>query len=283
MGIKDLFKIVAETKSTIDLRGKRIGIDTSCEIYRISLGAHSGLLSGFANQIYQYKKLGVKGMVYIFDNPEPNSMKSTEHKKRKARREKYAEKAEIESCPDQKNRYEKQCFSITPEMVHDIQELLNYMGVAWITARKGYEAEHIGAYLTKIRLIDTFVTSDSDTLTFGCVSMLRHGQEYSTSRVLKYLRLSYDDFVKMCVVLGCDFAEKTKGIGPKTVLQKLHSVTLTDQQRAAYEYFRAEYPFDPSELNRSPFDKDVAIDWLVERKIFSRAYATALMQHDAQP
>jgi hypothetical protein len=71
---------------------------------------------------------------------------------------------------------------------------------------------------------------------------------YNLDQILKNLNITYFDFVKISVILGSDFCEKTKGIGIKTVLKKYNNIELTEEQKLAYNYFISKVSFDLKDI-----------------------------------
>jgi flap endonuclease-1 len=211
-------------------------------------------------------------------------LETTKRKKIKLRAE---EKAA--SSIDEKHRLEKQTFRINSDMIADVKKVLKLLGVPWITAPKGYEAEHLGATLTEKKIIDTFITSDSDTLLFGGLSMVRRVkknnkkcyEEYILSEVLIDYDLTRDELIHLGVVMGSDFNTKTKGIGVKTILAKGLQVVLTDEQKKAKRYFLQKCPFVEANIVKhlkSSASKNTLIKWLVEEKGFGGARIEKLLK-----
>ena len=68
-----------------------------------------------------------------------------------------------------------------------------------------------------------------DALTFGTTVLLRHLtfsearkmpiKEFHLEKVLEGMELSMDQFVDLCILLGCDYVDKIKGIGPKKAIE----------------------------------------------------------------
>lgn len=71
-------------------------------------------------------------------------------------------------------------------------------------------------------------TEDMDALTFSSTVLLRHMtfsearkmpiQEFHFNRVLEDLELSRDEFIDLCILLGCDYCDSIRGIGPKRAM-----------------------------------------------------------------
>lgn len=286
-------------KKEKDFKEKCLGVDVSYDIYRASLGMKNiksltdkkgiptVLLNTLLCNVVRYKKLGVKGLVYVFDNPKPNPHKVKEAKKRKAARKKAEAKLVDEAQREMKEKLEKRTFTITDDMVSDVKKLLTLLGVAWIVAPEGYEAEHLGAELSIDDIIDTFITSDSDTLLFGGKSMTRRVkkkgskkvsyEEYTLDDVLVDYDLTREQLVHYGVVLGSDFSDKTRGIGPGTILKKGLGVKLTKEQENAKKYFLSKCPYNDNMIKRDVMDKDTLIKWLVEDKNFNEKRITKLL------
>lgn len=295
MGINGWFNVFGKSAFEIkekDFKDKCIGVDVSYDIYRASLGMkdikgltdNNGiptvLLNTLLCNVVRYKKLGIKGLVYVFDNPKPNPHKVKEAKKRKSERNKAKDKLVDEDDKEKKNKLEKRTFTITDDMVNDVKTLLTLLGVAWIVVPEGFEAEHLGAELTNDEIIDTFITSDSDTLLFGGKSMTRRikkkgskkytYEEYVLDDVMVDYELTREQLVHLGLVLGCDFADKTKGIGVGTILKKGLGVKLTEEQQKAKEYFMSKCPYKTNQINKKNIDKESLITWLIDKKNFNK-------------
>jgi len=87
------------------------------------------------------------------------------------------------------------------------------------------EAEAQCAALTKAGITWATASEDSDSLVFGTNILLTHMSssdykkrpiiEYTLEKVLEGLELTYDQFIDMSILMGCDFCPKIKGIGRK--------------------------------------------------------------------
>jgi len=121
----------------------------------------------------------------------------------------------------------KRITRVTPEMNEEAKKLLKLMGVPVIEAPS--EAEAQCAALCQSGKVFASGSEDMDTLTCGSPILIRH-LTYSESRktpimeihldkVLKGLGLNMDQFIDLCILLGCDYSEKIKGIGPKRALE----------------------------------------------------------------
>lgn len=90
------------------------------------------------------------------------------------------------------------------------------------------EAEAQCAAMVKSGKVYATATEDMDALTFGSSVLLRHMtfsearkmpiQEFHMDRVLEGLELSRDEFIDLCILLGCDYCDSIRGIGPKRAM-----------------------------------------------------------------
>jgi hypothetical protein len=130
-------------------------------------------------------------------------------------------------------------------MINDLKLMLDSFNIPWIEAPAGFEAEQLAAYLTNNHLhgikADAVLTPDPDCLLFGARMMIKNDKQkfykYQLASILHDNKISHDDLIKIGVILGCDFADKTPGVGPGTVLKKQAAISLTDRQISAVAYF----------------------------------------------
>lgn len=97
----------------------------------------------------------------------------------------------------------------------EIQELLTAFGIPWVSAPADAEAQC--AFLCANGLVDGVISDDSDTLIYGSPIVFRHlymGE--STVELFKQsdLGFSRDQLISLALLLGCDFTEGVRGIGP---------------------------------------------------------------------
>uniref|UniRef100_A0A6J0VCI2 Flap endonuclease 1 n=2 Tax=Pogona vitticeps TaxID=103695 RepID=A0A6J0VCI2_9SAUR len=108
----------------------------------------------------------------------------------------------------------------------DSETLLSCLGVPYVQAPS--EAEATCAALVKSGHASCTATEDLDALPFGSVRLLRHLnakhgvlEEISLPAVLQKLGLTHEQFVDLCILLGCDYCDKIRGLGPKKALKLL--------------------------------------------------------------
>lgn len=207
------------------------------------------------------------------------------------------------SKKDKLNSLEKQTFSVSKDMINDVKFILTCLNIKFIEAPKGFEGEAIASYLTQIGQADAVFSGDTDPIAYGAKVLLRRNPkdkliyEYTQQDILKQIAEANEEFPKptlhdfhvVAMALGTDACEKTPGIGPATVLKKLHMIELSKKQIAAMKEF-IKVP-DMSEVTTYNADKeafedcqiDALIDWLVVEKSFSKTRIKAQLDKALVP
>lgn len=257
MGIKGLFKVLSDNAPAAVkitdwkmLGGRKVAIDASMSLYQflIAVRQNDGLqltsdsgeaTSHLIGMFYRTIRIIENGLkpVYVFDG-KPPELKGDELKKRLDAREK-AEKAREEiketGTTEEIEKLERRTVTVSREQNEEAKRLLKLMGVPVIEAPG--EAEATCAALAKQGKVWAAASEDMDTLTFGAPHMLRHltaGDqkkqpivEVTLSKALEQMELSYDEFVDLCILLGCDYCEPVRGMGPRTawnLIKEHHSI-----------------------------------------------------------
>ncbi|KAK6050353.1 putative flap structure-specific endonuclease [Cooperia oncophora] len=166
---------------------------------------------------------------YVFDGKPPH-LKSGELEKRMERRaeaEKSLTVAKEKGDAAAVDKFERRLVKVTKEQNEDVKRLLRLMGVPVVEAP--CEAEAQCAALVKANKVFATATEDMDSLTFGSNLLLRHMtfseakkmpiKEFSLSRVLEGFDMPMEQFVDLCILLGCDYCESIRGIGPKKAFE----------------------------------------------------------------
>ncbi|XP_075704743.1 flap endonuclease 1-like, partial [Rhinoderma darwinii] len=141
----------------------------------------------------------------------------------------------------------------------DLKTLLTYLGVPFVQAPS--EAEATCAHLVVKELAWGAVTEDMDALPFNCPRLIRNlkakkktkAQEYNLPEILKRLHLSREQFVDLCILLGCDYTGKIRHVGKKKAL------TLIQQNQNMEGILQVIKPKD-----RIPSD----FDYITARRLF---------------
>lgn len=192
--------------------------------------------------------------IYVFDG-KPPELKSGELSKRQEKREeaqKALDKATEAGDATEMDKFNRRLVRVTKQHNEEAKQLLKLMGVPYIEAP--CEAEAQCAAMVKAGKVYATATEDMDALTFGTNTLLRHltssearklpVQEFSYEKVLKGLEMTqsevssfilskfnilvfekylsfclFDQFIDLCILLGCDYCESIRGVGPKRAIE----------------------------------------------------------------
>jgi flap endonuclease-1 len=188
-------------------------------------------IQGMFNRTIKMMTSGVRP-VYIFDG-KPPQMKGGELAKRLAKRAKAETDlaaAKAAEDVDDINKFSSRLVKVTRQHNEDCKQLLRLMGVPVVNAP--CEAEAQCAELARNNKVYATATEDMDALTFKTPKLVRKmtfsqakGKdkqpilEIDHALVLRGLDLTYEQFVDLCILCGCDYCGSIKGIGPKTALK----------------------------------------------------------------
>ncbi|XP_067628062.1 flap endonuclease 1 [Eurosta solidaginis] len=252
MGILGLAKLIADIAPSAikeneikNYFGRKVAIDASMCLYQFLIAVRSegaqlttvdgeptSHLMGMFYRTIRMLEHGIKP-VYVFDGKPPD-LKSGELAKRAERREeaqKALEKAEEAGNAEEVEKFNRRLVRVTKEHAREAQELLKLMGVPYVEAP--CEAEAQCAALVKAGKVYATATEDMDALTFGSSVLLRHltfsearkmpVKEFVYDKVLQGFELTSTEFIDLCILLGCDYCEGIKGIGPKRAIELINA------------------------------------------------------------
>ncbi|XP_029666544.1 flap endonuclease 1 [Formica exsecta] len=258
MGILGLSKLIADiAPGAIKERelkhyfGRKIAVDASMCLYQFliavrSEGAQLTTVDGettshLMGTFYRTIRLVEQGIkpVYVFDGKPPN-LKSGELAKRAERRDeaqKLLQAAEEDGNVEAIDKFSRRLVKVTKNHTEEAKQLLQLMGIPYIDAP--CEAEAQCAALVKAGKVFATATEDMDALTFGCNVLLRRltlsearklpVQEIHLDKVLTDLELNHDEFIDLCIMLGCDYTGSIKGVGPKRAIELIKNYRSLDK------------------------------------------------------
>ncbi|KAI8138898.1 flap endonuclease 1 [Fennellomyces sp. T-0311] len=275
MGIHGLTKLISEhapnaikSHEIKSYFGRKVAIDASMSIYQFMIavrqqdgqmltndaGETTSHLMGMFYRTVRMVENGIKP-VYVFDG-RPPTLKSGELAKRKARKEEAKanlEEANEVGTAEEVVRFTKRTVRVTQEHNDECKRLLKLMGIPYVEAP--CEAEAQCAEMCKHGVVDYAASEDMDTLTFGSPKLLRHItfseqrkmpiDEFHLDKVLEGLGMDMKQFTDLCILLGCDYVESIKGVGPARAysLIKEHK-TIEEALEHLPEKQRANVPED---------------------------------------
>ena len=231
MGIRKLNSVLSshnalvEYKNIYEYRKKYkkkkkmvMGIDFMLYAFKFKISLDN-ILIGFINQILQLLSNDIIP-VYIIDGYADDTKREIINK-RNIRRDKITseiddiksqlnnitdngEKNILEQKVNKMSKLNKKVDSADISMIVNLFKLLN---ISYIRA-KG-EADILLTYLFKNNIIDTCLSEDMDLIVYGCKSMIKISKkavtEYNLNKILDRLELKYEEFIELCILLGCDY------------------------------------------------------------------------------
>jgi flap endonuclease-1 len=251
MGVNISDIVLSKKKTLNDFKGKSIAIDAYNTIYQFlsiirqpdgtplkdfkdRVTSHlTGLLYRNANLL----EVGIKP-IFVFDG-EPHELKKRTIEGRRFIREKAREEWERalkEGDMERARSKAQQSSRLTPEMVNESKTLLNHLGIPHVQAKGEGEAQ--ASYMALKGDVWAAGSQDFDSLLFGAPLLIRNititgrrklprknvyikiePEIIALEENLNSLSITREQLVDMGILVGTDFNEGIKGVGPKTALK----------------------------------------------------------------
>ncbi|KAH9924671.1 PIN domain-like protein [Epithele typhae] len=259
MGIKGLTALLAEHSPKAfkehemkTLFGRKVAIDATMSMYQFLIavrqkdgemltndaGETTSHLMGFFYRTIRIVENGIKP-AYVFDGKPPD-LKSGVLSKRFERREEAkedGEEAKETGTTEDVDRFSRRTVKVTREHNEECRRLLGLMGIPYVVAPS--EAEAQCAELARGGKVDAAGSEDMDTLTFGSPILYRHLtfsearktpiSEINLPKAIEGLEMDMSQFIDLCILLGCDYLEPIKGVGPKSALKLIREFETLDK------------------------------------------------------
>ncbi len=324
MGV-NISDIVSSEKIELQaLRGRPVAIDAYNAIYqflsvirqpdgtplRDQRGRVTSHLTGLLYRNANFIELGIRP-AYVFDGVPPIKKHKTivERRERRAKAKKDWEESVAKG--DYKAAYAKatQSSKITNEIVESSRILLTYLGLPVIQAPEEGEAQ--AAYMALKGDVWAASSQDFDALLFGAPRLVRNltltgkrkmpGREVTKEinvevielkKILSETRLSREQLIDLCILIGTDFNEGIMGIGPKKGLKliqeqgdlegafRLLQVEIEDYQELRRIFMDFERT-DDYNLDWRPPEEEKVIKFLCGQYDFSQARVEAALKRFA--
>lgn len=288
-----------------EYRGRILAIDTSIYLYKYMYNGNH--LEGFVKQIMRLLRNNITPL-YVFDGKPPDEKKEILEDRKQKRNVLTAKKKELELMLDSikttdisdesvklstdvveepidsgMNRVQikaelqkitKKIIRITSNDIQQCKELFKLFGVPYIDSDG--EAEDLCSQLCKEGLVYGCLSEDTDILANGGCLFIRdfnsnsdYVSEYSLSIILDSLKLTYVQFVDMCILCGCDYTNKISGIGPvnafkyvslyetiDNIIENINNNTLKKHNIPDnFDYIKARELFNT--INKTVYDKEM--------------------------
>ena len=231
-----------------------IGIDASIYMYKYKY--NNNFIDCFIRQSMRLLKNKIIPL-YIFDGKPPIEKKEIidmryKRKDNLIKKKKSLEKL-IESVKnnnesneillDLENQYKKivkKIIKITPDDINILKNIFINMGIPFINAPG--EAEIFCSYLYSNNIISGCISEDTDVIASGVRYFIRgininknYAYVYDLNNILNDLRFTYNEFVDMCILCGCDYLPRIDGIGYIT------SYNIINKYRNIEEFIQSDY------------------------------------------
>lgn len=238
MGIKELNPFLKQFANSCvkqtDLSkfsGKKIAIDTSIYLYKYLYGNDKLFIDKFLQQILRLRQNNITP-IYIFDGKPPKE-KEDEILTRQNRKKNLKDKLNNlkEKClntedVDEKAKLEKEIkkseskiINVTKKHIESLKYLLDLMNIKYI--HSDCEADYVCSYLSKNNKVDLVLSDDMDLLVSGTQILIRNFSinsniitEYNLNEILEKLDITYEQWVDFCILCGCDYSKRIRGMGP---------------------------------------------------------------------
>ncbi len=174
--------------------------------------------------------------IYVFDGKSPVLKSAEVERRRRVKVEAFASfaKAQARGDTEKMRVYAQVATTLKDYMVPDSKKVLDLMGLPWIQAPSEGEAQ--AAYMNKKGIADYCASQDYDSLLFGAPKLLRNvtisgrrrrGKAFievlpeiiELRKTLGEYELTYEQLIDVGILIGTDFNDSTKGLGPKTALK----------------------------------------------------------------
>ncbi|XP_072401968.1 exonuclease 1 [Diabrotica undecimpunctata] len=217
-----------------EFKGSVVGIDVSCWLHKAastfakSIIIHKDyqhVVRYIKNYVEMLSKNGIKP-VLVFDG-KALPAKAGVNTKRSEKRKEYKQRSdELLALGDTvlSEKYLQRSISIKPELIAEVIKACHQINVDCIVAP--YEADAQLAYLCNIGAVNIAITEDSDLMLFGCKSVIykldakgngvlieAHKIHYCMGLQLE--QYTFNKFLYMCILSGCDYLPSLPGIGLK--------------------------------------------------------------------
>jgi len=239
--------------------------------------------------------------VFVFDG-KPNPLKRrTLEIRREVRKKAEVEYVEAISKKDYAKAWSKAVMTgrVTGSVLDDAKRLLTLMGIPWLEALEDAEAQ--ASFMAARGDVWAVGSKDYDCLLYGAPILARYltltGREWlpaqrrsrplipeliRLSENLALLGITREQLVDLAILVGTDFNQGVKGIGPKKALKLIHDYgsieqmpeeirsELTEDLNNVRQVFLKPKVLEKYLLKRSPPDRDGLIRFLSEERGFNK-------------
>ncbi|MBI1978759.1 MAG: flap endonuclease-1 [Candidatus Aenigmarchaeota archaeon] len=313
MGVQISSIILSKEIELRDLSGKKIAIDAFNTIFQFlsiirdrmtgePLKDHSGnVTSHLSGLLYRTANLIEAGIspVFVFDGQYPEFKKKTIEERQKVREEARKKWEDAVRKGEKAIRYAQAASQMDEDILESSKNILELMGIPWIQAPSEGEAQC--SYVCKKGEVFATGSQDADSLLFGSPRLVRNlsisgrkkmpGKEVyievkpqliELNNILKTLNLTREQLIMIGLLIGTDYNEGVKGVGPKTALKLVKEHKTLDKLLTSVEFpgeidiervfnFFLNPPYtDNYNLKPNETDKEKLLKFMVDEHDFSQ-------------
>lgn len=296
------------------LRGRSVAVDGNLELYQfLSImrtrdgtplqDSHGRITSHLNGLVFRTTRLIADfdiRPVFVFDGPPPELKWEEIRRRREARERSQREYEAAIAAGDTATAWSKAVMTsrLTRPMIEEAKALLSLLGIPWVQAPSEGEAQ--AAFLARRGDVWAAGSKDYDSLLFGAPRLVRFlavaSSEFLPSRGrsravppelidleenLSALELTRDQLIDVAMLVGTDFNEGVKGIGPKTAVKRIREWGSLDRAPADVReglpadagairsFFRDPPVFEPGSLIARRVDEDGVLRFLCDERDFA--------------
>jgi flap endonuclease-1 len=278
----DLSKLVSKRKLHFEeLRGKSIAIDAYNTIYQFLsiirqpdgtplMDSHGNVTSHLSGILYRTTEMldyGIKP-IFVFDGI-PSMLKQRTINARMKRKEEANvafEQAKESGDVEAMRMHAMATTKIDKSIVESSKRLLDCMGIGYMNAPSEGEAQ--ASYMSNRQLVYAAASQDYDTMLFGSKYVVRNltfsgkrklprkniyinvePEIMSFEDTLKEHKISHKQLVWIGILLGTDFNQGIKGVGPKNALKIVKDAkSIENVIQLVKEKYKSEFDMDVKEV-----------------------------------
>ena len=256
MGVNLTPIVVKRVVSLDDLRGKSFAVDAFVVLHQFlalirgrdgslltdSDGRVTSHLVGLAFRTTRLIADYSMRLVFVFDGRPPELKRAEVESRREAREKSEEEYRAAVAVGDYKTAFSKAVMTgrLTSDGIADAKRLLDLLGIPWVQAPSEGEAQ--AAYIAARGDVWASNSQDYDSLLFGAPRLVRYitiqGEEWLPSKgrarklqpeiieledLLQGIGVTREQLIDLTILIGTDFNQGVRGIGPKTALKLIRT------------------------------------------------------------
>ncbi|MEM2933801.1 MAG: flap endonuclease-1 [Methanocellales archaeon] len=200
-----------------------------------SKGRITSHLSGLIYRTTNLMEMGIKP-VFVFDGKPPEFKQIALEERSLIKQKAEAAWIEAKAYGIEGFKYAQAASRLTQEMIGEAKTLLKYLGIPVVQAPSEGEAQ--ASYIVLNGDADYTASQDYDSLLFGSPKLVRNltitgkrklpskniyvevkPERIELQEVLKQLEIAREQLIEIGILIGTDYNEGIKGIGPKKALK----------------------------------------------------------------